>query len=366
MKLLIASTCLILSAVAQSQAPGRVLGEAAAPATAEGVLLVKDQSGAQWAVKLDESGEVVMVAPGAKDLSGAAPYALARIKAGDRLLARGAADESAKLLLARSIVVMSKDAIEASTAKEQSEWRVRGIAGTVESVDPAAGKVLLKAAGNGQRVWTVAVAPGASLLRYSDESVRFADAKPATLADIRPVDQMRVVGERDEQAGVVTAEKIVFGSFRTLGGEITSVDPRKSQITIRDVQTKKQVVLVLSAASNLRRMPQFGNGRPAMMGPPGAGGGPPGAGFAPPSGAMPSGMPGMRRPDLQQMLDRMPAASINDLKPGDAVIVSAGRTGGPQPWPVVSLVAGVDSLLRAPAAQVSQTLGNWNTELPVQ
>jgi hypothetical protein len=344
-----------LMLAAAGWAQGRVLGEAVGPASSEGILLVKDQAGSQWAVRLEEAGEIVMVAPGAKDLSGATPYALAQIKAGDRLLVRGVLDTSAKLVLASSVVVMSKDAVEAAKAKEQSEWRTRGLAGAVESVDAAAGKLQLKAAGNGGRIWTVNVSPAAKLLRYSDESVRFADATPAALADVRVSDQMRVVGEKNEAAGEVVAEKIVFGSFRTLGGEITSVNAARSEITIKDVQTKKPVALKLTAASNLRKMPQFGNGGPGMTGPPRAG-------FAPQAGPT----PGPRRPDLQQMLDRMPAGSINALKPGDAVIVSAGRTAGPQPWAVVSLVSGVDMLLRAPAAQVNQTLGNWNTELPVQ
>jgi hypothetical protein len=365
MKLLAAWTCLLIPAAAQGLAPGRVLGEALAPASAGGILFVQDQRGARWAVRIAEDGEVVMVGPGAKDLSGAAPFPLSRIEAGDRLLARGAADGAARILLANSIVVMSRDALEAAKLKQQSEWRTRGIAGSVESVDAASGRVLLKTAGDGSRIWTVAAGPDVKPLRYSDESVRFADAREATLADVRPADQMRVVGEKDDPGGTIRAEKIVFGSFRTLGGEITSVNLEKSRITIRDVQTKKPVVLALTAASNLRRMPQSGAGRPPLAGPPGMGGAPPGAGFAPPGGPAP-GMPGPRRPDLQQMLDRMAAVAITDLTPGDAVIVSAGRTAGPQPWPVVSLVSGAGLLLRAPAAQVNQTLGNWSIELPVQ
>lgn len=138
---------------------------------------------------------------------------------------------------------MSKDAITTAKAKEQNEWRTKSIAGAVQSVDPATGTLTIKARSGEGRIWTVAVGKSVGMLRYSDDSVRFADAKPAAVSDVHVGDQMRILGDKDEAAGTVAASRIIFGSFRTLGGEITAVDLEKSQVTIRDVQTRKLVVL---------------------------------------------------------------------------------------------------------------------------
>ena len=364
--------------LAQASAPVRVLGEAATAPSGEGMFTVKDPQGVTWAVRLDDGGGVVLIEPGAKDLSNAVPVALATVRPGDRLLVRGAIDASLHTVLATSVVVMSKDTITAAKAKEQNEWRTKSITGAIQAVDPAAATLTIKARSAEGRIWTVKVPEGVEMLRYSDDSVRFVDAKPASLADVHIGDQMRILGEKDEAAGTARASRIIFGSFRTLGGEITLIDLDKSQITIRDVQTRKTLVLLVASTANIRRMPTMGNGRSGtMMGRPGGPGaaafgpgGPqlagPGNPSGPPNGPVGPGAAGQRRPDIQQMLDRLPAVTISDLKTGDAVVLSAGRTSGPQPWPVVSLVSGMDFLLRASATQVNQAIGNWNMDLPMQ
>lgn len=346
-----------------AQAPARVVGEATTAPSSEGQIALRDQAGAIWGVQVTGDAEIVLVAPGARDLTGATPVPLASIRAADRLLVRGVVDAQMRTVLASSVVVMSQDALAASRAKEQAEWRTKSLAGTVVAVDPAGARVKVKDHAAAPKEWTVAVPGGTVILRYAEDSIRYADAKPAGLGEIRAGDQVRVMGERDEAAGTVAAAKLLAGSFRTLGGEITRVDVEKGLVTLRDVQTRQPVQLKLNGGANLRRMPAAGAAGP--------GGGRPGMGMGMGMGMMRGnggggGPEGPRRPDLQQMLDRLPPASIEDLKPGDAVIVSAGRTSGPQPWSVVSLVAGVDALLRAPAAQVNQTLGNWSMELPMQ
>ena len=350
------------AALLGAQPASRVMGEAATAISSEGRLTLRDGSGAIWAVQLAPDASVLLVEPGAKDLAGAVPVPTASLKPGDRLLVRGELDQSVRAALATSLIVMSKDAVEAAKAREQAEWRAKSLAGTVVSVDAASASAVLRAAdGAATREWKVAFPADALLLRYADDSIRFADARPAKLADVRPGDQMRLLGEREPEAGTAIARKVLFGSFRTLGGEITRVDPEHGIVTLRDVQSRKPVTLKINGGASLRGMAAFPGGvsaRPGM-------GMRMGLGMGMRGGEGP-GNGGPRRPDLQQMLDRLPALTLADLKPGDAVIVSAGRTSGPQPWSVVSLVSGVDALLRAPAAQVNQTLGNWSMEAPMQ
>lgn len=359
---MIRPTAILLAAVlalgsAAAQTPSRVIGEATTLPSAHGQFSLRDAVGAIWGVQILDDASVVLVAPGAKDLSAATPVPVASIRPGDRLLIRGTLDAQLRTALALSIVVMSKDAVEAARARDQAEWRARSLAAVIVSVDPAARTLLLRDHAAPPREWKAAVPESASILRYADDSIRFADARPASLASLHPGDQVRVLGERDETAAAITTSRLLAGSFRTLGGEITRIDAASGIVTVRDVQTRQPVQLKINGGANLRRMPAPGaaNARPVMG---------MGMGMMRPNGAGAPAAP--RRPDLQQMLDRLPQAAISDLKPGDAVIVSAGRTSGPQPWSVVSLVAGADALLRAPAAQVNQTLGNWSMDLPMQ
>lgn len=347
--------CLLAAVTATAQEPGRVLGEAASSPGAEGQFALRDGQGLVWGIQLTSDSRIQLVEPGARDLSAAVEVPVASIRPGDRLLVRGSMDRGSRTMLASSVILMSKDAIEAARAREQAEWRTRSLAGSLVSVDSAAQTLVLRVAQSPEpRDWTITVPPGALALRYAEDSIRFADARPAQLTEAAPGDQMRVLGERNPDAGTVIAAKILFGSFRTLGGEITRIDAEASLITIRDVQSRKPVTLRINGGANLRRMPG-----------PAAGGGRPGMGQGMGMGMMRAGG-AAGRPDLQQMLDRLPAIEFTALQPGDAIIVAAGRTAGPQPWSVVSLVSGVDNLLRAPAAQVNQTLGNWSMELPMQ
>jgi len=61
--------------------------------------------------------------------------------------------------------------------------------------------------------------------------------------------------------------------------------------------------------------------------------------------------------DPQQMLSRAPTIQISDLKRGDAVMVVA--TDGATDVTAITLVAGVEPLLEAPAASQS-LLNNWS------
>ena len=62
--------------------------------------------------------------------------------------------------------------------------------------------------------------------------------------------------------------------------------------------------------------------------------------------------------DPQQVLDRMPVLALNELNPGDALIISGGKGADPGNLTAITLVAGVEPLLRvAPPRQVG---GAWN------
>ncbi|MCZ2151404.1 MAG: hypothetical protein LC126_26970 [Bryobacterales bacterium] len=346
------------SAAAQQQ--GRVLGLVTAVA-ADGGITVQADAGGTYAAKALEGAKIYRVEPGEKDLSKATKGTIADVAAGDRVLIRGEVNEAEKIVLARSLIVMKKEAITSQKAKEEADWKQHSVAGVIKSVDAEGKQFRMSARTAGVvKEWTVAVTDKTGIKRYADESIRYQDAQPSDLKAMAAGDQVRVLGNRQDAESKVTAEQIVFGSFQTLGGEIVSLKPETGEVVLLDVQTKKKVALKISPEARLRKMPVFGGGgRGGGMHP---GGGP--AGGMRPGGGGGFGMhAGGNGPDFQQMMERLPKATLGDLKAGDAVVTSVARPKDGHPANVISMIAGMDFLLRAPASEVNQVIGNWNMEV---
>ena len=68
---------------------------------------------------------------------------------------------------------------------------------------------------------------------------------------------------------------------------------------------------------------------------------------------------------MQQMLERWPAIKLEDLKPGDAIIVSSTEGADPGQVTAITLVAGVEPILTAAPAgsQRARMLGSWNLDI---
>lgn len=350
--------------VAQQQE--RVVGAVKTVTAADRDLTIQTDAGKAVAAHIADNCRLMRVEPGEKDLSKASPMELSGVSAGDRVIARGTmADEK---LTVTTLVVMSKTSLAEKNAKEQAEWKTRGVHGVVKTVNATGGELQISTGSNGTaKEWTVSVPAAAVLRRYANGSVKFADSQVAPLDAIEAGDQIRVLGTKDEAASKIVAEQIVSGSFRTMGGEVISLKVESGEMTMKDVQTKKPVVIHLTADTSIRRMPNFAGGAGGGMMRPGGmnGGGPgaPGGGMQAGGGRGPGGPMGGRTPDFAQMFERLPVSSLADVKPGDAVIVSVAKAGGNAAPNAISLVAGVDFLLRASAAQVNQALGNWSTEM---
>src|ERR1700728_1918845 len=67
-------------------------------------------------------------------------------------------------------------------------------------------------------------ASAADFRRYSPESVKFADAKPSSFAELQPGDTLRALGDKNEDGTHLKAEELVSGAFQTLAGTVESVD----------------------------------------------------------------------------------------------------------------------------------------------
>ncbi len=102
--------------------------------------------------------------------------------------------------------------------------------------------------------------------------MKFEDAKPGTLADIQVGDQLRVRGAKSEDGATIQADEVVSGSFRNLAGTIATINAAGGTLTLKDLTTKKTMTVMVTANSDLRKLPPEMAARFAARAKGGAGG----------------------------------------------------------------------------------------------
>src|SRR6266481_9581998 len=300
-------------------------------------------AGSDVTVQVQDATKLMRIAPGQKDLKEATPIQVGDVQPGDRILVRGKLAEDGKSVVAASVIAMKKADIADKQSRDREEWQKHGFGGLVNGVDAASNtiSVALPSAGEKKSV-AVHLSKDTLLRRYASDSVKFDDAKPAPLDQIKPGDQLRARGTRSADGSELTADEIVSGTFRNIAGTISALDASAGTIIVQDLVSKKSITVRITAESQLRKLPPPMAQRIAarLKGtPPDASAAAPvpgsttpaanaGSGQAPstngpPSGnSAPSGAGGMGRPgggtgDLQQMISRIPAATLADLQKGD-------------------------------------------------
>ena len=271
---------------------------------------------------------------------------------------------------------MTKADIAEKQKADEAEWQKRGVGGLVTAVDATAGEVTIKTrTAEGLTPLIIVANEKTAIRRYAPDSVKFADAKLGALAEIKPGDQVRALGAKSEDSKHYAAEELISGSFRNVAATIISIDAAANTMKVTDLATKKPLIVHLNADSTLRKLPEMVAKMIAMRASGGAGGagapsgapgqGAPGQGApggGPPGGA--GGMRGARGGDMQQMLERMPALKLEDLKQGDAIIVSSTVGADPGQVTAITLVAGVEPILTSSSgSQRAMILGTWNMDV---
>lgn len=402
-------------AAQQASASSAVRQIGTVKAIASGSITLATDSGSEFNVLIQESTRVLRAEPGQKDLRDAAPIKIEEIQVGDRVLVRGKPSDDTKSIIASALVAMKRADITQKQAREREDWQRRGTGGLVNAVDPAAGTVVITTSSLGaNKTVTVQVSPQTVVRRYAPNSVKFDDAKPGTLAEIKAGDQLRARGTRGPEGTSFAAEEIVAGSFRNIAGTISAVDPGANKVTVTDLITKKPVVVRVTAESSLRTLPPVmaeriamrlkggatedqanasaaGRGGPgaapsgqqgsssagtsgpsATAGSPPAGGppagGPPGgsqwagarAGGGGPTGSQSAGQHGNGAPDIQQTLSRLPPSTLADLQKGEVVMIVATLGTDSGEVTAVTLLGGVEPILRASPNSQQMMLSPWS------
>lgn len=375
-----------------------VIGEVAVIDSSGKQMFVKTSAGTVITVSLDSTTAYKRAAPGATNLSNATDTTLGEIAVGDRVFARGKVAEDRRSVPARMVIVMSKADISKKHESDREKWRERGVVGVVSALNPATKEITLQSRGRGtpQPVVVAADKNAVKFRRYAPDSVKFSDAKDSSFAELKVGDQLRALGEKSADGARLVAEEVVSGTFRTMSGTVSAINPQTNEIKFKDAESQSELTVVLSKDTMARRFPaEFaqmmamrgaqgggGGGAPQGGGPGGrrtGGGGGEGGGEAQP-GARPSGPPaggpgaggspsgpggaeGGRRGspasmgggggrmmgggDLAERLEQMPEVTIAELKPGDTLIVSSTAGTDPTRVTAIHLIAGVEGIVNA-------------------
>ncbi len=338
-------------------------------------LTVISDAGAPSLVSVEDATKLLQIEPGKTDLKEATPLQFSELQTGDRVLVRGILADDGKTIRATSVIAVKKAALAEKQAKERTEWQ-RGVGGLVKSIDAAAGTVSITTNGmSANKEVLVHFTKDTVFRRYASDSTRFDAAKVAPATEIQAGDQLRARGTRNASGAEFDAAEIVSGTFRSIAGLVTSSDAASNTLVVQDLASKSPVTLKITSESQMRKLPaQFAEGIAARLRNQASGAASPapaaaqqGAANSQQGGGSPggqsSGQQGTRgaNGDFQQMIARMPAATLPDLAKGDAVMVVTTQGNGKDPLTVITLLDGVEAILRAsPKGGQDMILSPWS------
>ncbi|HXH70546.1 MAG TPA: hypothetical protein VNI60_09475 [Pyrinomonadaceae bacterium] len=346
--------------------PSVITGEVVSTSSDKIVLQTKDGG---MDVVLSGKTAYKSVPPENPSLKAAVAASFSDIGIGDKLLVTGIVSADKKTVPAKAVYLMTKSDIAQRQTKEQEQWRVRGISGKVTLVNSQAKQLTVSTPGlTGEKITVLTVKDNADFRRYAPDSVQFSQARQSTIDEIKPGDMIRALGDKSADGSAFSAERIVTGSFQTVGGTIKAIDAAKNEITITNIQTKKDMTIVVGGNSVLKQFPAEMAQRMAQFQAMQAGGIQPGGqgGMRPPQGANPqggqpnaegqaanrrtgqSGGMGMRGGgSIDDMLERFPNITIADLKVGDMIAASSTKGADSDRVTAIKLLSGVEPILKA-------------------
>lgn len=374
--LTVTSRCLAMSFQQTSVAPAKTVGTIKG-ISANTITLAPD-AGGETSVQVDAGTRIVRVEPGQKDLKNATVLQLSDLQVGDRILVRGKPSDDGKSVMASGIIAMKQTDVAAKQQRERQEWQRHGTGGLVTAVDPAAGIITVSTTSfTGKKSALIRVSKNTIMRRYAPDSIKFDDAKSATIDQIRIGDQLRARGTQIADGTELNADEVVAGTFRNIVGTVVSTDVSANTVTVMDASAQKPLLVKVSPESQLRTLPPEMAQRIAMR----LKGEPPSNGMANPAvpgrqrpedapslgqTAGPGGATGFQRhnggpPDFQQVLSRLPQVNVADLHKGDAVMIVSTEGANSGAVTAITLLSGVEAILAAsPKGGQPMILSPWS------
>jgi len=318
----------------------RVLGEVSQVDSGRNQLTVKTATG-EVTLQVDAKTIYRRVPPGETTLDKAVSITLSDVSTGDKVLARGPQAESS--VLVRELVVISNKDLAEKRRHDREEWIKRGLTGVVTSTDPQKKELTVRARlPEGERPIIMTGGEKVAFRRYSGESIRYSDSRPSSFGELKVGDQLRALGEKAADGTHFTPEEVVFGTFRTVVGRITSVNASSGEVTVNNVQTNKPLQILVNKDSSMHRLsPEVGKQlvQRALRG---------------------TAAPAEGEVSIQKLIDSLPPATIAELKPGDAVLVSTTIGDSPNRATAIVFTVGADELAKLfaqPSRKLNLELG---------
>jgi hypothetical protein len=332
----------------------RLVGEVQTANAGTNELVIKTDDGRSVTLRAQDRASLLRIPPGETNPKSAAKIALAEIAAGDRVFARGELSADGQSFSATQIVVANKQAVAQTQTAQREDWQRRGIAGRIEALNAEKKEITIRTRtreGGAQAV-VIDASGKVKFSRNAPDSARAADAVSSSFSDLKVGDQLRARGERSSDGTRFTAEEITVNNTQRAGGTVVSVNAAANEVVIRSEQTGQTQTIVIGQRSMLRRItPELaaqmaerraqnnagggaGNGRRRAEGNNNAGGtAATGAGSTQTAGGgetrrRPGGNGGgPRGGGFQEMIQNLPAITLNDLKKGDVVMVTGSAMG---------------------------------------
>jgi hypothetical protein len=300
---------------------------------------LQPDDGAATYFKIWPDTEVLQVEPGERDLARAKKVRVTDLSLADRVMVTFVAG----MPEARRIVLISATDISKRNEAERLDWKKRGVSGTVTAIH---GEEITLRTGSAQGPpeITVVVTPKTMVRRYAPDSVKFADAQWSTIAEIAVGDQVRTRGNQSADSARLTAEDIVYGTFRSAIGAITAIDTEAKKITIADLVTKKPLTIRVTDDTQLKEMPDF---RGLFKN---------GAHAEPSQGSSPfaQAVSDPQKLDLAKLIEMLPLTTFEALKVGGAVMVSSTRGSSSDQVTATRIISNVNFLIETAEAAAGQ------------
>ncbi len=299
---------------------------------------VKPDKGENAAVKFDDRTQFLRLPAGVTDTKQATRANASDIAPGDRIVARVRPEDPGGMPAA--FVYFNKLA--------------ESVAGGVKTVDAATKQVTISVRGGfgPPRDVTVELSGSIDYQRYSPDSGKY---EPSTLASIQAGDQVRVRGQKN--ADQIKAESIMSCFCKTVPVQIKAIDTATGQISATDLGSKKPITVNIKPDTTMKRLDDATALLMARRLNPSYQAGAVDAGGA----GRGRGPGGGRNLDQAKLLEQQPTIQLADLKPGDPIVVTGSPSNDMSKLTAMSLVAGVEPILRAAPQNGPDPLGgNWN------
>jgi len=329
----------------------QLVGEVTAVDKTANQVSIKTKTNEVVALSLDQNTDYKRVPPGETTLNKAVAVTLADMTVGDQVYARGMISDNGNRAPVRQLVIMSHVDIARKHEQERAEWRKRGIVGSIKAINPTTKEIAVTArVPEGTRMITVTAGDAVRYRRYEPESVKFSSALPSSFAELKVGDQVRALGDKSADGTHFAAEEIVSGTFRTLVGTVTEVNPATAEIKINELNTKKPLIVVTKEESMVRRM------SPELI-----------AMLVPHKGAPPANAsaPAANK-NVEEELEKLKTQQISELQPGEMVIVTSTIGKDASRLTAIALISGVNPLVKALQANApppSKSPNQLNTAL---